>query len=882
MGDHGGLDRAVTSQRFLRIVAALVPAPRRSRWLEEWSSELWYYRRRLERGESRFAAEMALWARMLGAVPHALWVLGEEWMIGSVHRDLGLAVRTLAKRPGYVLAAVGTLAMGIAASTMLFSIVNAVMFRPLPYPDARELVRVFETHLAQGIRRGSVTGATFYDWKASNRVFEDLAAYQSGWKYIVDAGDGATLVPGARVFPNMFALLGSNAALGRTFFPQENHPDDQQSAVISHALWQSLFGGTPDVVGRSILLEGAPRTIVGVMPPGFAFPDDDVGIWIPYNLGEAGRANRRSHLLRVVARLRSGVDVPQAERELGTIMQDLVSQFPQEMEGAGVSIVSWHESLVGDVRGTLLLLFGGVTTLLAVACLNVAGLGVARSRRREREMAVRIALGAGSLRISRLLLTESVVIAAAAGVIGGLIAVWGTPVLLAYAPIDLPRVAEVTADTRVLAFTVLVSAGAALVSGIFPALRLSSSRIGDALRRGSRGATSGDRWYLDGLVTAEIALSVALLAGAGLLTRSYANLTAVDPGFSGDRVITISILPTAVAYPDVTAQTALFDRVLERVQALPGVTSAGLVTELPFTVPASTWSFLPEGSTPQFDQIGVHWNPASTGYFQTMGIPLRRGRLFDDRDRIGDGRVVVIDESTARRFLGDRDPLGVRIRMAPEGELYTIIGVVGAVRQESLREDVQLTMYTPHWDTEPWRRDKTLAVKTDLSLAGFAAAVSAEVKAVDPGLALDRVGPLVDIVSDSLDGERFRLYLMLTFAILALALTVVGLYGTLAYVVSGRRRELAIRSALGARPSSLAAMVFRRSTTLALMGGAAGVLLAIAASPLVRALLFGVAPVDPITLAAVVAVLGLAAVAGTTLPALRVVRLNAATVLSEE
>jgi predicted permease len=805
-------------------------------------------------------------------------------MLEGMTQDLTLAVRSLVRRPGYALAASTTLALGIGASTALFSVVNGVLLAPLGFPAPERLVRVFETDPSTGRADRHLTVATFVDVAATTTTLAGVAAYQSGWEYVVDARDGAgaRLIPGARVLPNTLALLGVPAALGRTFAP-EGSPDDGDGAVIGYAVWQEVFHGDPGVVGRRIDVDGAPHTILGVMPEGFGFPNERVGVWRPYVLSESARANRRSHTLDVVARLAPSAGIAQAQRELSGIMARLGTQFPNEIAGADFRVVPLRDATVGDTRSTLLMLFGAVLVLLAIACANVAGLGVIRGWARDREVAVRSALGAGRGRIARTLLAESLVVAVVAGVAGAVVGWWSTTLLLRLAPLRLPRQDTVAFDLRVLGFVVALTIAVALAVGFLPVLRAAPTRLVSRLKQGGHGATARRRSVLDGLVAAEVALSVVLLLGAGLVVRSYAKLRSVDPGFDSANVLALSLLPTETRYPDVAAQTALYDRVLERVTALPGVGAAGVITELPLSGPPSTWSLLRPGRELADDQIGVIWNPASPGYFAAVGLPLLHGRLFDARDHADATPVLVIDAASARRFFGDDDPIGAQVRTSPTSGWYTVIGVVGSVRHESLRDEVQFTMYSPYaQNLETWRGSRWLLVRADGAAPVPAAAVRQAVLAVDPGLAVARLEPFADVIDETLALDRFRLLLLAAFATAAVGLVAVGLYGTLTYVVVTRARELALRCALGATPGAIAGMVLTRAAAIAGAGVGAGLLAGASLGGLLESALFGVTVLDPATQVGVTGLVAGVVCLASLLPALRAATLPPGMLLRAE
>ncbi len=799
-------------------------------------------------------------------------------------RDLRLAVATLIRRPGYTLAAGGALALGIGASTALFSVINGVLLTPLPFPEPERLVRIFETDPPTGRLDRHLTVATYYDVESGAATLEGMAAYQSGWEYIVDTRDGSgpRLVPGARVFPNTFAVLETPALLGRTFAIGDA-PDDEDGVVISHSAWQQLFHGDSAVVGRRFDLEDRPRTVLGVMPPHFAFPDDRVGIWTRYVLSQDARANRRSHVLNVVARVAPTATLRKARTELSGIMDRLRTQLAAEVGEADLRMTPLREAMVGDTRATLLLLFGAVLLLLAIACVNVAGLGIIRGWTRTRELAVRAALGASRHRLAQTILTESAVLAGGAGVVGAVLGWWGTRLLLRLAPVDLPRQGAVVFDLGVLGFVVAAAALVTLVTGCLPVLRAVPTRLLERLKEGTRGSTPGRRSILDVLVTAEVTLSVVLLAGAGLVVRSYGHLRNVDPGVDSQHVLAVAVLPTEARYPDVAAQTALYDRLIEGVAAVPGVRTAGVVTELPFSGAPSTWSLLRPGWDPVDDEIGVHWNPASPGYFETVRLPLLEGRMFDARDRADALPVLVIDRAAARRFFGDESPVGQRVRTSPTSRWYTVIGVVGSVRHESLRDDVQLTMYGPYaQNLEAWRGSRWLVVRTEGAPASVAPAVQEAIRQVDPALAMDRVAPFGDVIGATLAVDRFRLVLLATFAVAALALAVLGLYGTLAYLVTTRTRELALRSALGATAAAIARSVLVRAAWIAGIGVVAGALTASVLGGLLAPALYGVGVFDPLTGIGVgVLVTGVACVAAWW-PAARAASLSPATVLRAE
>ncbi|HYY56574.1 MAG TPA: ABC transporter permease [Pyrinomonadaceae bacterium] len=803
--------------------------------------------------------------------------------MGTLWQDLRYGLRTLSKTPGFTLAAVLALALGIGANSAIFSVANAVLLKPLPYSEPERLVMIWGDLFKPGLDEIGASAPEFNDYREQGHVFESLACYTEGGFNLSGEGEPER-ISGAYVSADLFPLLGVGPTLGRTFAVEEDQPGRDQVVVLSHSLWQRRFAADRSIVGKTVGINGKSMTVVGVMPSAFQFPDREVEIWKPLALDAEDRSeqSRGSHYLNVIARLKPGVSVEQAQAEIKGIAERIRQQHPDQYDnGFGAKIVSRHEQVVGPIRPVLLILLGTVGFVLLIACANVANLLFARAATREREMAIRTALGAGRWRIVRQLLTESLLLSLAGGAGGLLLALWGVDLLVALAPVDIPRLSEVRLDGRVLGFTLLVSLLTGGLFGLAPALRLSKPDLQESLKDGARGAGEGFRRQRmrNLLVVSEVALSLVLLIGAGLMIRSFLQVQKISPGFNPDRVLTMRLSLPQSKYAEAKQQRAFFEQLTARVSALPGVESVGAVNFLPMSKSGNMWSFAIEG---RGNAVGpnLHFRMISPDYFRTLSIPLDRGRQFTEQDREGAPPVAVINETMARTFFPGEDPLGKRIKLASMTSPFpwlAVVGVVGDVKHYGLDEETKPELYVsylqpllPNFNVS----SLFLAVRTTAEPAGLAAAVRREVAVLDKDQPVADIKTMEERLSESVAPRRFNMLLLAIFAALALILAAVGIYGVMSYSVTQRTHEIGVRMALGAQGSDVLRLVVGQGMILALAGVALGLLGAFALTRVMKTLLFNVSASDPLTFAGVAFVLSAVALLACLIPARRATRVD--------
>jgi putative ABC transport system permease protein len=797
----------------------------------------------------------------------------------TIRQDIRYAFRRLVKSPAFTLVALMTLALGIGANTAIFSVVNAVLLQPLPYRDSHEIVGIF--HVSDG-QRAPMSGPNFIDVKARASTLQDAAAYTRTSQILTGRGEPLGLA-GARVSASLFDLLGVRPVVGRTFVAGENEPGRTRVAVLSHALWQERFGGDAAVVGTLVTLDGVPHEVVGVMPAGFSFPAGRV-IWTPLAYTDDLLAKQRSAwYLTGVGRMRPGVSAAQVRAEVEAIGGQLAAQYPNSNEGLGLTAVPLHEAMVGDVRKAFWVLLGAVGFVLLIACVNVANLLLARAASRESEIAVRSALGAGRGRLVRQLLTESMLLGVAGGACGLLLAVWGIEALVALEPQGIPRLAEVRVDPMVIAFTMAVSLATGLLFGLVPAFQSTRGGVASTLKEAGRGAlsTRGATRMRTTLVVAELALAVTLLAGAGLLIRSFTRLAAVDPGFEVQPALTFGLSLPGTRYGEEAQRIAFFDQLLQRLEAIPGVEAAAAVLSLPLTGASVVLTFEVEGRPPipPAQQPAMQVRVATAEYFRTIGIPLERGRLFTDADRMNTPQVVLITAAAAEQYFPGEDPIGQRITLGwrrGEGRPNAggeVVGIIGDIKDEGLAEPDPPQIYLPYAQLP--LAAMSVVLKTAVPPASVAEQARAAVYSLDGNLAVANVRTLDEVVARSISQPRFYMTLLTIFAGVALALAAIGIFGVLSYGVAQRTREIGIRMALGADHRTVLGLIVREA--MVMTGG--GVLLGVAAAFLltewlVSTLLFDTSPHDPMTFAVVAVVLTFVSLAAAYVPARRATRVD--------
>ena len=804
----------------------------------------------------------------------------------QLKQDLHYAVRRLFKTPGFTFVAVATLALGIGANSAIFSVVNGVLLKPLPYPESERLVGVY--HVSEG-ERAVMSGPNFTDVTGAAKSLENAAAVATTDVILTGQGEPVRLDVAA-VSASMFNVLRVRPALGRTFNADENTPGKTNIVVLSHALWKGRFGGDPNVVGQRIQLDGVDKEIVGVMPAGFSYPAGREA-WLPIRYDENFVSKQRAAwYLRVVARLKPGVTPQQSAAEVETLGRNLARQYPDANEGVGMTTFPLHEAMVGNIRRSVLILLGAVGFVLLIACANVANLLLARAAARESEMAVRAALGAGRGRLVRQLLTECVMLSLAGGGLGLILGVWGVAFLTSLKPQGVPRLDAVTVDATVILFTFGIAVITGLVFGMVPALHATRGALSGSLKEGGRGAVTsrGGARVRASLVIVEMALAVMLLAGAGLLLRSFVRLQSVNPGFNPAQTLSFELSLPDARYEEEPRQIAFFDALLPRLRALPGVRAADAVMALPLTGSNFNISFQIGGRppVPSALQPTLEVRVATPGYFSELGIPLKRGRGFTDDDRPGTPPVVLLTESAAQKFFPNEDAIGKTIKLGwgrgpgkPKagGE---VVGVVGDVKDAGLNEPNAPQIYLPYrqWPVQ----SMSVVVKTTTPPESLVAAIRQEVHAIDPNLPVSNIGSLEKIISESISQPRFYMLLLGIFASVALLLAAIGIFGVLSYAVSQRTREIGIRMALGAPGRTVVNLIVRQAMILVVSGVIAGTTAALFVSQTMTKMLFGVTPTDPVTFAGVAAVLVGVALFASYLPARRATRVDPIVALRAE
>jgi len=796
-------------------------------------------------------------------------------MLDSLRQDAAYALRRLRQTPGFTLVAVLTLALGIGATSAIFSIVNAVLLRPLPFPEPERLVEVSQVWKGQP---AVYSPQNFLDVEAQAKSFERLAAIDTTGVTLTGNGAAARL-EAAEVSASFFDVLRARPILGRGFVAGENEPGTKV-VVLGHKPWLDRFGGEPGLVGKTVQVDREPRTVVGIAPPGFSYPEG-AEIWLPMTYDERFRTNSRgAWYLTIVGRLAPGASVASAREEVGTIAARLEQSYPDANEGVGGTVRSLHEATVGDTRRALLVLLGAVGLVLLVACVNVANLLLARISGRESELALRAALGAGRGRIVRQLFTESLLLALAGGAAGVLLAGVLVDGLLALQPQGVPRLAEVRVDRGVLAFAAVLSLLTSVAFGALPAIRMSRKAEAQSLRQGSRGILSGGRPGLrGGLVVGQIALAMVLLAGSGLLIRSFSLLRQVDPGFDARSALTFRVSLPESAYAD-DARLLSFHEALEaRLRALPGARAVGAVSGLPLTGSQFNISFTVDGrpEPPPAQQPSLDVAIATRGYFRAMGIDIVRGRDFTEADDATAPQVVLLSETAVRRHFADEDPIGKRIRLGlgrgrgrkAGGE---VVGVVRDVKRHGLAKASPPEIYVPYAQFP--LQSMAVVLRSDVKPRSLATAAEAAVHELDAQLPVARLATLEEIVARSISEPRFYVLLLGAFAATALFLAALGLFGVMSYAVAQRTRELAVRLALGAQQRELRRMVLREALVLGSIGLALGLGGALLLSRTLESLLFSVSPSDPATLAAVALLLLATTLLAGYLPARRATRID--------
>jgi putative ABC transport system permease protein len=797
--------------------------------------------------------------------------------------DFKYAFRMLLKAPGFTVIAVLTLALGIGANSAIFSVVDTVLLRPLPFPNPDQLVMIWGNSKAEPDGKYTQSFPDFFDFRDQSQSFTAMAAYTGAGTVLTGAGEAQEL-GGVAVAGDIFSVLGVSPMLGRGFTPEELKAGGV--VLFSHGLWKRAFGSDPKVIGQQVILAGRSHTLLGIMPPEWKFPlqgefrehNDYIAPLEPLVATEVPR--RASHFLRLVGRLKPGVTVAQAESELKPIATRLAQQFPDTNNERGAAVIPLLEDVVGDVRPALLILLGAVALVLLIACANVANLLLARAAARSREIGIRTALGASRTLIVRQLLAESFLLALLGGVGGLLLAWWGVDLLGALGPRDVPRIADIHVNSSVCLFTFGLAIISTLAFGLVPALQVSRPNVSDSLQQGSKGSTGG----IHGtrvrafLIVSQVSLSLLLLAGAGLLIKSFFNLRATSPGFDPSRLLVMDHVIPRIKYSEPDQQRRFYDQLLPKLAAIPGVEAIGGANPLPFSGNDSGTAFyiagqppIAPGNRPDASHLSV-----TSGYFNAMRIPFRNGRDFDQRDTDKSPLVVIVNETFARRFLPNVNPVGqvVVLDRGDQGELpLEVVGVVGDTKHEELSEVPRPEFYQPFLQYPNRRLWLTLRL-TSANLSGVDLAVRRAIQGIDPDVFVPRLQPMSSMIGQRLAQPRFNMMLLGIFAAVAMVLAAVGIYGVIAYSVTQRTREIGIRMALGAQRTQMLGMVMRQSLTVVAIGLVLGLLAAFAATRLLASLLYGVGANDALTYVAVVLLLSVAALFASYIPARRAMKVD--------
>ncbi|MFY9572082.1 MAG: ABC transporter permease [Blastocatellia bacterium] len=826
--------------------------------------------------------------RVEPAVKHLSIVLGarRKSMFGDLLQDLRYGLRTLRGKPGFTLATVSLLALGIGANSAIFSVLSTVLLRPLAFPDPDRIVMIWETE-----KNGNptlVSPANFVDWKEQSQTLTNLAALRN-WEGNLTGVDEPERVQGALGTADLFDVLGVQPLLGRTFYAEEDQEGRGRVVVLSHALWRRRFGGDVGVIGRVVKINGFDRTIIGVMPDSFKFTLLTAGsasaqseMWAPLVMDASYRTRRDLSQLRVIARVKPEVAVEQAETEVRAIT---AREQPESSPHIGVQVIPLHRNLVTEARSALLVLLGAVGFVLLISCFNVANLVLARAAARKKEIAIRAALGADRGRVIRQVLTESLLLSTIGGALGFLLAFWITRILVALSPETLPRAQEISVDWRVLCFTLAISVITGITFGLVPAWQMSKTDVCEALKDGSRNSTRGfgSGGLRNGLVVSELTLALVLLVGAGLMIKSLWRLSRVDAGFKAGSVLTMRISLPGARYTEHAQRAAFFDEVIQRVNTLPGVQAAGVSSAIPLIGWQNTTPIAIEGREEMSEAEESH--VVSSGYFRAIGIPLLAGTDFTEKDHLTAPPVVIVSEGLARRYWPNEDPIGKRIRIGgdPREPWRTIVGIVGDIKQSGLDGELTREYYIPYkQDTWGMTYDMTVVMRTSVEPLSLVTAAKSQVQQVDSDLPVHHVRTMEQLRARSSAPRRFLMLLLTGFGVVALVLASVGVYGVISYGVSQRRHEIGIRLALGAQSADVLSLVLRRGLVLTSIGLGTGLTAAWALTRVMSSLLFEVNATDPLTFAAIALLLATVATLACYLPARRATRFDPMMALRNE
>src|ERR1041384_155934 len=801
----------------------------------------------------------------------------------TLWQDLRYTARTLIKTPAFTAVAVLSLALGIGAHTAIFSVCNAVLFKPLPYAEPDRIVMLSERQ--RDGKLGDVAPANFVDWRNVSRSFSGMAAVRASSftsSFILGGQSEASRLVGGQVSSSFFSVLGVRFMLGRNFLPDEDLPGHDRVAILSYATWSERFGSDREIAGKDIALNDESYTVVGVLPAGFQFGTtaedfqarSQADVWVPLAL-DPQKPHRNSHVLHVIARLNPGVKLAQAQAELDVIGANLAQQYPEANKDKGIAAVPLTDQLTGSVRVALETLLGAVGLVLLIACANVANLLLSRAAARQKEMAIRIALGASRWRLAQQLLTESLFLASLGGIAGLVLALAAIGALTPLLPADLSRAAGIAVDTRMLIFTAVISLVTGILFGLGPLFAAWRENAWESLKQNNRTSSGIQTRLRSGLAVAQIAIAIVLLIGAGLMVKSFWALIHVAPGFRSENILTARLSLPGSRYPDNRRIAALEGVVLESLRGRPGIQSAGFATYLPLSGLDNDWAFLIEGRPPL--PVGTHniaeYRPVSAGYFETIGIPLLRGRSFTPADTAEAPWVVVINDSMAREYWPSENPIGQRLNFG-EPPWRTVIGVVGDVLHEGLDRTAKAEMYLPVEQSSNIESDSTIVVRAEIAAGAAAGELRAAVAAIDPAVAVDRIETMQQLVSGSVAQPRFRAMILAAFSLLALVMASIGIYGVMNYLVIQRTREFGIRLSLGATPTDLLRLVLGRAAILIGSGTCLGLAGSVLLGRLITGVLFGTSPLDPLTFAAIPVLLAAVALAASYIPARRATKVD--------
>jgi putative ABC transport system permease protein len=803
-------------------------------------------------------------------------------------------LRVLRKKPAFLAAVLLTLGLSIGASTAIFSVVNALLLRPLPYEAPEQLVMVWQTNAEKLKQSGSaylpVSYGDFTGLREGNRSFEQIAGLDVWFANLTGVDDPERLY-GVRASANFFSLLRVNPLLGRTFSAEDESPEAERVVVLSHDFWRRRFAGDPNIIGSKIILNNNPFTVIGVLPQNFRFTEssnlssfkfsDRTDVWSPLKLGDQAN-NRGFHNLAIVGRLKPGVSVEQAQAEVQTYAGQAAQQYADTNKSYGMKAITLSEQVTGDIKPVLLILFAATGFVLLIACVNLAVLLLARVTARYREMAVRLALGAGRGRIIRQLLAESVFLSLAGGVLGVFVAYWGTVLLVGLSPYKLLQHNRVGIDLRVLSFTLLISLLTGLLFGVLPAIQSAKSNLTEDLKEGAYGSSQRSQSLQQGLAVIEIALTVVLLVGAGLSTKSFIYLLNVDPGFKPERVLTLDVYLPFARYDNSTKSVAFFQQALDRIKAIPDVEAVGMNYALPFGGANPSNSFEVEGRPPL--QVGevqsANLGLINDDYFRALGVPLIAGRYFNDHDVADSQPVAIIDQGMARQFFPSEDPLGKRISVASK-RLLTVVGVVGSVKHDALEAKPRPYVYLPFQQRS--YTFTSFAIRTRAAdPAGSLTAVKQELKAIDKDLPLSNITTLEKTYSEAIAPRKYSMLLLIVFALTALLLTEIGIYGVMNYAAEQRKREVGIRIALGATPGNVFWLFIKRGMVLMIAGLVIGLFSSLWLVQMMSSLIYGVSTRDLLTFSSISVVTVLSTFLACYLPAKGTTRVDPVTVLRAE